>query len=176
VLSDVFKAFPVGARALLEYHDALLRGSSPLTIAQRELLAAYVSGLNACNYCHGAHRVIAEIHGMDAQVLERLMTDPVAAGVESVLLPILGYVRKLTESPGRMTDSDAQAVYEAGWNEEALFHAISVCALFNFMNRIVEGCGVSTDQRVLTEQRERHQSMKDDPHPYQSFGARIGIA
>ncbi len=175
VLSDVFKAFPVGARALLEYHDALLRGPSPLTVAQRELLAAYVSGLNACNYCHGAHRVIAEIHGMDADVLERLMMDPVAAGVEPVLLPILGYVRKLTESPGRITDSDAQAVFEAGWNEEALFHAISVCALFNFMNRIVEGCGVSTDEQVLAEQRKRHQTMKDDPHPYQSFGARIGI-
>lgn len=175
VLSDVFTAFPVGAHPLLEYHDAVLRGPSPLTVAQRELLAAYVSGLNACNYCHGAHSVIAEVHGIDAGVLDRLLTDPETAGVERALLPILAYLRKLTLSPSRMTDADSRAVFEAGWTEEALFHAISVCALFNFMNRIVEGCGVQTDDHVRAQQRERHEGMKDDPSPYQSFGKRIGI-
>ncbi len=44
-LADVFKKFPEHVRPLLEYHDLLLRGDSPLTIAERELIAAYVSGL-----------------------------------------------------------------------------------------------------------------------------------
>jgi alkylhydroperoxidase family enzyme len=50
VLLDVFRAYPGTSRPLLEYHQALLRGPSPLTVAERELIAAYVSGLNACRY------------------------------------------------------------------------------------------------------------------------------
>ena len=72
-------------------------------------------------------------------------------------------------------DADAEAVFAAGWNEEALFHAISVTALFNFMNRIVKGSGVQSDESVRAEQRQRHEALKDDPSPYQSFGDRIGL-
>ena len=51
VLLAVFRAYPDTARPLLDYHQALLRGRSPLSVAERELIAAYVSGLNACRYC-----------------------------------------------------------------------------------------------------------------------------
>lgn len=54
-LLNVFKMFPAMAKPLIEYHEILLRGPSPLTVAERELIAGYVSGLNACNYCHGVH-------------------------------------------------------------------------------------------------------------------------
>ncbi|MGB5103220.1 MAG: peroxidase-related enzyme [Steroidobacteraceae bacterium] len=175
VLGDVFKRFPAGAAALLEYHDVVLRGPSPLTVGEREMIAAYVSGLNACAYCHGAHQVIAEIHGIDPTVLAGLVSDPASAGVAARLLPVLAYVRKLTLTPGRMVDADAAAVFAAGWSEEALFHAVSICALFNFMNRIVEGCGVQTDEGVRAEQRARHLELKDDSHTYASFGRRIGL-
>jgi hypothetical protein len=40
VLRDVFAAFPQTSRPLLDYHQALLRGLSPLSIAERELIAA----------------------------------------------------------------------------------------------------------------------------------------
>lgn len=49
-LLDVFRAYPDTARPLLDYHETLMRGPSPLTIAERELVAAYVSGLNGCGY------------------------------------------------------------------------------------------------------------------------------
>ena len=43
---------------------------------------------------------------------------------------------------------DADAVFAAGWDERALHDAVSVCALFCFMNRFVEGMGLqgSPDQ------------------------------
>src|SRR5439155_8589721 len=50
-LLQVFQAVPEAARPLLEYHEVLLRGESPFSAAERELIAAYVSGLNSCNYC-----------------------------------------------------------------------------------------------------------------------------
>ena len=174
-LADVFTRFPEGAQALLTYHDAILRGPSPLSIAERELIAAFVSGLNACDYCHGAHRIVAEVHGMDPAVFGKLIADPATAGVDPKLLPLLAYVRKLSNAPARVTDADAASVYAAGWDEQALFHAVSICGLFNMMNRIVEGCGVVTDAATQAEQRARHESLKDQSNPYRSFGRRIGL-
>lgn len=174
-LADVFRRFPEGARALLEYHDVLLRGPSPLTVAERELIAAFVSGLNACDYCHGAHRIIAEVHGMNPDVFGKLIADPASAGVEPKMQALLAYVRKLSNAPARVTDAEAAAVYAAGWDEQALFHAVSICGLFNMMNRIVEGCGVVTDAATQAEQRARHESLKDQPDTYRSFGQRIGL-
>jgi uncharacterized peroxidase-related enzyme len=175
VLGDVFRRFPAGAGELLRYHDIILRGQAPLSIGQRELIAAFVSGLNACGYCHGAHQIIAEIHGIDPALLRSLVEEPEPSGIEASLLPILAYVRKLTLTPSRVTDADAAAVLDAGWNEEALFHAVSICALFNFMNRIVEGCGVRSGEHVRAAQRARHLELKDDPAPYAGFGRLIGL-
>ena len=45
--------------------------------------------------------------------------------------------------------ADAQAVYDAGFTEEGLFDIISVTALYNFMNRILEGAGIKRHVRVM---------------------------
>ena len=58
------------------------------------------------------------------------------------LAPVLEYVRKLTLDPKSMEQADADAVFAEGWDDDALFDAISICALFNFMNRILEGSGI----------------------------------
>lgn len=142
-LAEVFQTFPDTIRPLLEYHDALLRAESPLGIAQRELIAAYVSGLNACAFCFGAHVIMARAFGITPETIEALMNNLGTAPVEPEMRPILAYVAKLTTAPATMTEADAQAVYDAGWSEQALFDAIQTCALFNFMNRILEGTGVT---------------------------------
>jgi uncharacterized peroxidase-related enzyme len=168
-LATVFRRFPHTAAPLLEYHDRLLRDPSPLTVAERELIAAFVSGLNACTYCHGAHTVAAAAFGIEEAVFADLMADLDTAAVDGRIKPILAYVRKLTLTPARMIEADAEAVYAAGWNEQALFDAISVCALFNFMNRIVEGSGIKRNPldespEELAARRARMGGAGDDPH------------
>lgn len=158
-LLDLFRRFPHAVQPLLEYHDRLLRDPSPLTVGERELMAAFVSALNSCNFCHGAHAIAASVYGIDEHVLDAVLRDLETAPVEDKLKSVLAYVRKLTRTPGMMTPSDAQRVYDAGWDERALFDAISVCALFNMMNRIVFGAGIMTDPRLggeaEIEQRRR---------------------
>jgi uncharacterized peroxidase-related enzyme len=143
VVLDVLKAFPEAAAPLVEYHEVVLRGPSQLTVGEREMIAAYVSGLNACRYCHGVHTAVAEAFGIAEGVLAALLADVDTAPVRAELKPLLAYVRKLTEAPSRVTAADAEAVFDAGWEEKTLFDAVSVCALFNFMNRLVEGLGVT---------------------------------
>jgi alkylhydroperoxidase family enzyme len=43
---------PRAGRALIEFRTAVLRQDTELTARHKEMLAAYVSGLNACAYCH----------------------------------------------------------------------------------------------------------------------------
>jgi alkylhydroperoxidase family enzyme len=45
------------------------------------------------------------------------------------------------ESP-QMTAEDFAPARAAGWTDEALYFAITVCALFNFYNRWIDACGV----------------------------------
>ena len=144
-LLDVFRVFPDTASPLLDYHEALMRGPSALSVAERELIAAYVSGLNACDYCYGVHQVTAEQFGIDEAVLTGLLADLSTAEVDDRIRPLLDYIGKLTRDPGRVSPADARAVLAAGWDERALHDAVSVCALFSFMNRFVNGLGITAD-------------------------------
>jgi uncharacterized peroxidase-related enzyme len=146
MLLQVFQAYPETSKPLVEYHEVVMRGPSPFTLAERELIAAYVSGVNACAYCHGVHTATAEAFGVPAGLLEAALSDLDSAPVDDKLKPVLRYVGKLTATPARMTQADADAVFDAGWPEKALHDAVMVCALFNFMNRMVDGHGIRADE------------------------------
>jgi alkylhydroperoxidase family enzyme len=90
-----------------------------------------------------------------AGLLEAAVADLDSAPVSDKLKPVLAYVGKLTRTPSRMTEADAEAVFAAGWDENALHDAVLVCALFNFMNRMVEGIGIKADAAYTTESGER---------------------
>lgn len=154
-VGDVFAAFPDTARHLMAYHQQLLRGPSPLSEAERELIAAYVSGLNNCQYCHGVHTATAEALGVPEGLLRALLENIDTADVDEKLRPVLRYVGKLTTTPSRMTENDAAAVFAAGWDERALHDAVSVCAMFNFMNRLVEGLGITAGPDDFREAARR---------------------
>lgn len=144
-LSDLLVRFPKIIEPLMALNTAVLRGDGALSVKERELIAAYVSGLNACSFCYGSHKIYAVAFGVDEGVLDALVADLDTAPVEARLRPLLAYAQKLNTLPSRLTDRDAQAVLEAGWSEQALVELVQVCAMFNFMNRLIEGTGVNFD-------------------------------
>ena len=155
VLMDVFMKRPELARPLLAFHEQLLRGPSPLSVSEREMIAAYVSALNACAYCQGVHTATAVAFGLEEGLLEALLRDLDDAPVDEKMRPLLRYAQKLTVTPSRMTPADADAVYAAGWDETALHDAVAVCALFNCMNRLVEGFGIVADEQYFAFSGQR---------------------
>lgn len=93
-LLDLFKAFPQTSTPLLQFHEVLLRGPSPFTEGERELIAAYVSGLNRCRYCHGVHVATAELLGMPLNSAGSAIDDIETAPVEDKIKPVLRYARE----------------------------------------------------------------------------------
>src|SRR5712691_556030 len=141
-LRDLDKQYCELLRLIKPFVHAVMRGPSPLSPGERELIAAYVSGLNSCRICFESHALVARDFGIDETVLRSLIDDVDTASVDARLKPLLRYVRRLTETPSRVTQADADAVFAAGWSEPALFHAVAVCGLFNYQNRIADGTGI----------------------------------
>lgn len=72
-------------------------------------------------------------------VLEDFRTAPISSQ-EKVLFTFL---EKMNRQSNELRKEDVQEVVAAGWTEEAIYDAITVCALFNFYNKWVDAAGVS---------------------------------
>lgn len=170
LIVHAFGLVPERARHAIPFIENLMRGPSPLTVAERELIGAFVSGINSCSYCYGTHSATAREFGIDENVLTGLLEDIETAPVDDKLKPILSYVKKLTLTPHRMVQADADAILDAGWEEQALVDAVMVCAQFNFFNRFVDGLGLS-----LTEDRAKGAGKRLHDLGYNSVLAMLGI-
>ena len=56
---------------------------------------------------------------------------------------LFAFVEKMNRESNRLGPEDVRAVTSAGWSEEAVYDAITVCALFNFYNKWIDATGVS---------------------------------
>ena len=56
---------------------------------------------------------------------------------------LFAFLEKMNRESNRLQQEDIDAVKAAGWNEEAIYDAITVCALFNFYNTWIDATGVS---------------------------------
>jgi uncharacterized peroxidase-related enzyme len=121
--------------------QALMNGPSPLSPGERELILAYAAAVADCSFVSVAHAAVAYAWGFQEGLLEQLLENVEAAPVEERLKPLLVFIRKLTLSPGDLSQQDADAVFEAGWNEQALHDAVAVAARAAFMQRLVQGHG-----------------------------------
>lgn len=55
---------------------------------------------------------------------------------------LLRFVTKLNDDNARVCPDDIAALHAVGWTDEAVYDAITVCGLFNFYNRWIDGAGV----------------------------------
>jgi len=150
-LPDVFQKYPERSVLMLRLLDNILRGKSPLSVAEREMIFAYGSGQNACSFCFDSHKPVAAAFGIDEGVFDELMTDIDTAHIDERLKPILRFVKKLTRTPARMIQADADAIFAAGWDEQAFVDAVSICAALNYFNRFVDGIGVDVDSETARQ-------------------------
>jgi alkylhydroperoxidase family enzyme len=72
------------------------------------------------------------------------------------------FVDKVNRDSPHITVADIQPLYEAGWSDEAIYFAITVCALFNFYNRWVDAAGV----HALSDEAHREGGKRTALHGY----------
>ncbi len=146
---DVFARRPEIFEPFVLACEKIMRGPSPLSAGDRELLGTFVSALNACPYCHDVHNEAVKAYGIGGELAMQAKEDIASSGIPDHLKPLFALARKCTEAAYRVTDADFEAAYEAGWNDEAIQDAVVVTCLFNFMNRLVSTLGIEADEAYL---------------------------
>ena len=87
--------------------------------------------------------------------------------LESSALPekekaLFRFVTKVNRNSPSMGPADMQPLYDVGWADDAIYYAITVCALFNFYNRWIDASGV----HALSEEAHREGGKRSALHGY----------
>jgi len=131
------------------YRAALHDQSNTIPEWLQETISSYVSILNKCEYSLANHwanarHLIADDAKADA-VEKALHEDKPESVFDGRELELLRYAKKLTVTPAQMQESDVQALKSTGLNDGEILEANQIIGYFNYVNRLLNGLGVTTD-------------------------------
>ena len=71
-----------------------------------------------------------------------MLDDPQTSPLPAAEKALFAFIDKVNHDSPHIGPADIEALHEAGWSDEALYLAITVCSLFNFFNRWIDSTGV----------------------------------
>jgi uncharacterized peroxidase-related enzyme len=138
----LFAYRPQATEHLARFTQEIMRGDAPIPPGIRELIAAYTSYRNDCPFWLKAHAAVAaELLG-DTELVWSVLGDLENSRLEEKEKALFRFVDKVNRDSPRITAADMEPLYAVGWDDEAIYFAVSVCALFNFYNRWIDATGV----------------------------------
>lgn len=120
-----------------QFTQRAMRGASEWSVGDRELMAAYISRQNECDFCIKAHTAVsAGAYGNRAKVIQTLV-DLDAAPIPVQLKATLLMLRKLTREQNINAD-DVRELMDTGVTIKQIEDALAVCFAFNVTNRLAD--------------------------------------
>jgi len=151
---------PESGEHLYELAQVLLRGDSPLSEAERELIAAYVSSRNECGFCMNSHAAASRYLFKDEKkIVDLVLDDYAAAPISDKLKALLNIAGKVQRNGKLVTDDDVSAARKSGANDRDIHDAVLIAATFSMFNRYVDGLATLTPT---------------EPAAYEEMGKRLG--
>ena len=149
---------PETGKHLYELAQVLLRGESPLTAAERELIAAYVSYRNECMFCISSHAAAARcLYGNDAIIVDDVLKDMQQADVSKKMKALLNIAGKVQILGKEVLEDDIAAARALDANDREIHDTVLIAAAFSMFNRYVDGLAslTPTDPEVYAEMGKR---------------------
>lgn len=78
----------------------------------------------------------------DEALVRAVLADYRTAPIRDADKALLAFIEKVNGDARAIGPQDIETLHQAGWTDEAIFDAVTVCALFNFYNRWVDATGV----------------------------------
>ena len=131
---------PATAKPLMGLAELLLRGDSPLSRGERELIAAEVSNLNGCQFCYNAHGTHAALQldgGWD--VVDAVVTDLDGAPLSDKLKALLRIAIAVAAGGKRVTPAMIEAAKTVDASDVEIHDVVLIAAAFCMFNRYVDG-------------------------------------
>lgn len=131
------------------YRAALHDDANTLPTWLQETMSSYVSILNNCpyslaNHWANARHLIADDRKAD-KIEQALKADNPESAFDGAELALMRYARKLTVSPGKMVECDVTELKNNGLSDGEILEANQIIGYFNYVNRLLNGLGVTTD-------------------------------
>jgi len=133
-----YRADFYGALMQAVTHEAM-RGFSEWSVADRELMAAFVAKANQCEFCTKAHSAVAQKAYGDSKIVCALLSDPDTT-VEEPLRSTLNMLGKLMREHTVIAD-DMRPVLAAGATHQQIEDALAVCFAFDVTCRLANSFG-----------------------------------
>jgi uncharacterized peroxidase-related enzyme len=149
----LFAFRPEATQHLARFTEEVMRGPSPLSSGLRELIAAFTSYNNDCGFCTRAHVSVAAALLGSEEMVWGVLRDLETSALGENEKALFHFIRKVTKNLPEVAEADVKKLRTIGWSDEAIYYAISVCALFNFYNRWITSTGV---QPVSDEGHRSH--------------------
>lgn len=110
----------------------------------KELIATFVAKEAACQYCVGAHSLLAEMIGARPEIVAATRADsPRDMPVEEKLQALMELISLIDHAAYRIVDGDMSRLRDLGWNDAELIEAIWTACVFNAIVRLVDTFGLS---------------------------------
>ena len=131
------------------YKAALHDEANTLPTWFQETISSYVSILNDCSYslenhwANARHLIGDEVRANEIEeALYKRRPEDAFSGQE---LALLVYAEKLTLMPSKIIESDVDSLKSAGIDDGQILEANQIICYFNYVNRTLNGLGVSTE-------------------------------
>ena len=131
---------PETGKPLYELAQVLLRGESPLSEAERELIAAHVSHRNKTMFCEMSHAAAARaLYGDDKHLVDEVLKDAANAGISPKLKALLHIASKVQILGKEVLPEDIEAARNEGAGDREIHDTVLIAAAFSMYNRYVDG-------------------------------------
>lgn len=145
-LAEVHKIQSLNPATILHHMDlymSIMYAHSPLSRAQREMMAVVVSAANNCSYCQIHHKQALLNYWKDQGRVNQVALDYTKLDLSKVDLSLCELAYFLTRTPDHhKVEETIEELKQLGLNDRAILDAHLVIAYFNFVNRLVLGLGV----------------------------------
>lgn len=142
---------PETARPMGELANLLLRSNEGLSMAERELIAAHVSYLNDCFYCHQSHSEIAVCYlNGDRQLVNHVKTDYQNAPVSEKLKSLLSIAASVQKGGKHVQPEQVKYARDQGSTDKDIHDTVLIASLFCLFNRYVDGLAAVTPTDLST--------------------------
>lgn len=133
----------------MDLYMSIMFSKSPLSRAQREMMAVVVSAANQCEYCQLHHGEALNHYWKDRKKVNQLRNDYNKLDLDNVDARLCRLAQKLTIHPNKIEEEDIAPLKNTGLSDRAILDAVLVINYFNFVNRIVMGLGVEADEKEM---------------------------
>ena len=98
----------------------------------------------------------------DRELVDGVLADLETSKLSAAEKALFRFVRKVNEDSVAIGPADIAVLHEAGFSDEAIYYAITVCALFNFYNRWIDASGV----HAMSDEAHRLGGKRSAVHGY----------